>query len=593
MIGISFSVACLVFLTIISIFYFTKKRIKNIDNRIFTTLIIIHLIGIFLDVAGFFCFKAFGTDFIINILISKIYLMYYLVFTFCLMIYVLNISFKNMVKKIPYLIYSFLALLLIIFCLPIELYMQDNIGFSYGASVNVVYTFEFLFIIIMIFSLIKSIKKIRSKEYIPIFVFIVLTFLSLVIQKINPQITILLLSNSVVVTLMYFTIENPDMKVIEELSENRILVEKTNEEKSNFLFKMTQEVKNPVSYVYNLSSELVNEKDISKIKKGINSINSSTRKLSYIINSVLDVSSMDASKIKVVNSKYNIYTILDEIKVRVEKIINPSIDFRMNISKDIPKSLYGDSIKFKQILVTIILNAIKYTKEGFIELNIDSIVKYDICRLIITVEDSGTGMNLAKINDVLRIDEELNEEDTKKLQDKDLNLKLVKKILKFLGGTIMIKSEENKGSEFMITLDQKIDNTKKDFNNQKYNNMIFKAKRVLIVDDDMDLLENIANKFKTDKINVTTTIYGKDCIDKIKSGEKYDLILIDDEMNGLSGLDTLNELKKIKNFNMPTIIMFNEDKLHIKETYLRDGFKDYLLKDKIRSESERIIEKYL
>lgn len=594
MISVSFSIACLVFLTIISIFYFTKKRLKNIDNKIFTILIILNLIGIIIDVYGYFSFKTFGTEFILNILISKIYLIYYLSYAFCLMIYIFNITFKNLNKVLTYLIIGFLILCVIIFILPIDVYMQGNTAFSYGPSVNLGYTFAFIFIIAMIVSLIKNIKRIRSKEFVPIFVFIVLTFLTLVVQKINPEITLLLLSNSVVTTLMYFTIENPDIKLINELNENKILVEKTNEEKSKILFKMIQDVKNPVSYIYNVSESLENEDNSEKLKKGIGVINSSARKLSYIINNVLDVSGMDAKRVKVINNKYNIYTLLDEIKVRLEKRRKANVEYRVNISNNIPETLYGDPIKVKQILATILSNAIEHTDSGFIELTIDALVRYDMCRLIMTIEDSGVGMNLVKVNEILRFDEELSSEDEEKLQNRYLDLKLVKKMLKFLGGTMMIKSEVGKGSEFIVVLDQKIENPKNDNYSQRYNSTsLFETKRVLIVDDDMVELEYIANKFKKDKIDVTTTLYGKDCVDKINSKEKYDLILIDDEMPDLSGLGTLKELQKIKNFKIPTVIMFNNDKLRIKDSYLEDGFDDYLLKDKIKSESDKIINKYL
>ncbi len=594
MISVSFSIACLVFLTIISIFYFTKKRLKNIDNKIFTILIILNLIGIIIDVYGYFSFKTFGTEFILNILISKIYLIYYLSYAFCLMIYIFNITFKNLNKVLTYLIIGFLILCVIIFILPIDVYMQGNTAFSYGPSVNLGYTFAFIFIIAMIVSLIKNIKRIRSKEFVPIFVFIVLTFLTLVVQKINPEITLLLLSNSVVTTLMYFTIENPDIKLINELNENKILVEKTNEEKSKILFKMIQEVKNPVSYIYNVSESLENEDNSEKLKKGIGVINSSARKLSYIINNVLDVSGMDVKRVKVINNKYNIYTLLDEIKVRLEKRRKANVEYRVNISNNIPETLYGDPIKVKQILATILSNAIEHTDSGFIELTIDALVRYDMCRLIITIEDSGVGMNLVKVNEILRFDEELSSEDEEKLQNRYLDLKLVKKMLKFLGGTMMIKSEVGKGSEFIVVLDQKIENPKNDNYSQRYNSTsLFETKRVLIVDDDMEELENIANKFKKDNIDVTTTLYGKDCVDKINSKENYDLILIDDEMPDLSGLGTLKELQKIEGFKIPTAIMFNNDKLRIKDSYLEDGFKDYLLKEKIRSESERLIDKYL
>ena len=459
MINVCFSISCLLFLSIILIFYFSKKRLNNIDNKIFSILIILNLIGIFIDVFGYFSFNAFGPKFILNVFISKIYLVYYLMYVFCLMTYVYSISFNNIKKVLPYFITIFSVISVIIFILPVNVHMKGNVAFSYGVGVNFGYVMAFIAILIMIFSLIKNVKKIKSKEYIPIFVFVISTFLTLIIQKINPQITLLLLSNSIVTTLMYFTIENPDVKLIKELNENRILVEKTNEEKSNFLFKMSQELKSPVLYMEEVSSSLLNEEDNKKIKDGINSINMSSRKLSYIINNVLDVSSIDSKKIKTVNSKYNIYAILDEIKTRLSKNVKSGVDFRFYVNDNIPTSLYGDVIKLKQVITTILNNSIKHTNSGFIEVNVDSLIKYDVCRLVISIEDSGKGMNISKVNELLRLDDELSDEDIKKLEKLDSDLKIAKKIIKVLGGNLMIKSEEDKGSEFIIVLDQKIVNT--------------------------------------------------------------------------------------------------------------------------------------
>lgn len=593
MISVSFAICCLVFLSIISVVYFSKKRINNMDNKIFSVLIILNLIGICIDVSGYFFFKLLGVDFILNVFISKIYLIYYIAFIFCLTTYVYNISFKNLNKIFKYFATLFAILCLIIFLLPINVTMKENAAFSYGPSVNLGYVCVFGLTFAMIVILLINIKKIKSKKYMPIFAFVILTFLAFAVQKINPEIALLLLSNSVVTTLMYFTIENPDVKLINELNENRILIEKTNEEKSNFLFKLTGEIKNPVNYIYHVSNDLLEEEDVAKLQKGAGVINLSAKRLSYIINDITDVSNMGTKNIKVINSNYNIYNMIDEIKVRLNKEKKDNVELRYNIDNNLPKALYGDVIKLKQVIMTFLSNSLKYTKKGFIEFNIYSIIKYDICRLIITIEDSGIGMDIAKVNDLLRTDEEISDEDLSKLGTIDLDIKLAKKVIKYLGGSIMIKSEEDKGTEIIITLDQKIRDVEKSNTSIKYENASFRNKRVLVVNDNIEELNIIEDIFKEQKVNVTTTMYGKDCIDKINSKEKFDLIIVDDEMPNFSGLDTLNELKKIKGFNTPVVIILSKVKEGIKHHYIEDGFKDYLLKENIKSETSRIAKKFI
>ena len=198
----------------------------------------------------------------------------------------------------------------------------------------------------------------------PIFAFVILTFIAFAVQKINPDIALLLLSNSVVTTLMYFTIENPDVKLINELNENRVLVEKTNEEKSNFLFKMTAEVRHPIDYIYETSKSLLNETDPERLSRGISVINSSSRKVSYLINEVLNVSAMDIKNLKVVNTKYNFYNVISEICARTNNENKKDIEIRLNDKKRRLINV-GDIIEFmhidtKEVLKTKVIKLHKY-----------------------------------------------------------------------------------------------------------------------------------------------------------------------------------------------------------------------------------------
>ena len=159
MISVSFSICCSLFMITISIIYLLKKRIKNFDNKLYSGILLLNLIGIFIDVAGYFSFRSFGTDFIINVLISKVYLIYYISYIFCLTLYIYNISFKNLNKYLYKVVYAFMALCLLIFCLPIEIHFESNAAYTYGLSVNFAYTLAFICIGIMLFCLFKKYKK--------------------------------------------------------------------------------------------------------------------------------------------------------------------------------------------------------------------------------------------------------------------------------------------------------------------------------------------------------------------------------------------------------------------------------------------------
>ena len=157
----------------------------------------------------------------------------------------------------------------------------------------------------------------------------------------------------------------------------------------------------------------------------------------------------------------------------------------------------------------------------------------------------------------------------------------------------MIKSEVGKGTEISIVLDQRIYKTNDNetiLNN--YESSIYKNKKVLIVSQNKEEVELIKNKLSNYNISYSHILYGMDAIDRIKSGKKYDYIIVDDDMKEMSGYSTLKELKNIKNFKIPVIIILSDNKKEIKDHYLNDGFSDYILVSEIDNELKKIIEKY-
>ena len=238
--------------------------------------------------------------------------------------------------------------------------------------------------------------------------------------------------------------------------------------------------------------------------------------------------------------------------------------------------------------MSILMNSVENTKRGFIDLNVSVIVKYDMCRLIITVEDSGCGMNIGKINDILTLDKPLDESDEKRLESMDVDLNITKKIINIIGGSMMIKSEVDKGSEFVVVIDQKIVSDKKDRIKTNYNNDKI---RVLIVDDDLDKLNNEKEIFIKNDIDVVGTMYGLDVVNKIRASEKYDYIILDDDTVKGSAKSTLDDLKSIKGFDIPVIVMLDKNKKMIKEKYKEIGFSDYILKDDIEESINEFIKK--
>ena len=599
-------VMSLVYLLLILSLFTLKQKPNTIENKIYICLLSSSLIGVILDILGIYSHILLPETSIFRWLVFKFYMMYLLTFSFLLSIYIICIGNKMemkgtklrslfSMKNIKLVLIAYVVCCILNFVLPFEYYNQGTLVYTYGPNCTFLYSVVAIQIVMWIIYVIRKRKIITTKKVVPIITFIVLCVVVILIQLNRPELLLVTSLTSFVVVFMYHTIENPDTKMIQELNKNRLLIEQTNEDKTNFLFRIAQEVKQPIDDIIRASAIMKENKDEEIRNNGIKYIEYNAKNLKSIVNHILGVSAIDSYNIKISSGIYNVSHLFEELFSKYANTVNKKIEFRSNISKNLPKILYGDAVKLKQVISTILENAVEYTKEGFIECNVDAIIKNDVCRLVISIEDSGVGMSIDKVNELLSLDTELTDEDAKQLDQINLNLNIATKIIKLLGGNILIKSEEGKGSEFTVVLEQKIKeaNIKRDTKIEEYSNIVFKNKRVLVVDDSKDFLEEITKQFKKYNVEVLSTMYGSDCVEKIKNNQKYDLIILDDEMRPDSGLATLKELKKITKFKTPVIVTLEKGKEPIKEHYIEEGFKDYLLKEKIETETKRIKEEYL
>ena len=595
MIGVSFSICCLIFLIILLIFYLSKPRLKTINNKLFKYLLIINIIGVFIDVGGFYSFKYLGIGSYINIVISKVYLIYYLTYIFCFMLYIYNVSTGKIKKNLTKFLTVFSLSVLAVVFLPIELHFENDIGYSYGLSVNLAYSIAGIMMALMVYYLFKYIKKNGFKEYIPLIAFVILTIITVTVQKINPEVTMLLLSNTIVTYLMYFTIENPDIQMMEELYKNKKLIEKSSEDTSNFLFRMTEDIKKPINDIIDISNDMMKISDVSDLKDGSKIVNNKAKELEYLVNDALDVSLMSTKNLKIFNNRYNPNTLFDELKALIETEISREVRFEYHISSTIPSYLYGDSIKLKQAVYSVLENSVQNTKEGYISLSIDSIVKYDVCRLLISISDSGSGMNIEEVNNILSLNiDDLSQIDLKS-EKKIYNLKEIKKMTMIMGGNLIVKSEEDKGTSVSITIDQKIVESKNLDLSKKldlYEQSLHKNKRIMVVDDDAGELATIVKILEKNDMSVNSSLFGRDLLEKISNGQNFDLIILDDETSTISGYEMLKELKKNEKFKTPVIIMIDDSKEFIKLHFLKDGFADVIMKSKLKSEIERVLKRF-
>ena len=598
----------LVYLLLIDFLFFSKEKIKTTENNVYTALLITTILGIILDIAGIFAHLSLPESSIVRWLIVKFYMLYLLTFTYLITIYIVCIGkhfekenlniFKN--KTVRTISVFFLLAAVLNFILPFTYYKEGNIVYIYGPNCIFLYAIAAVCIIGWIIYILRKRKDIEKKKILPIISFSLFCIPVVLIQLSHPEMLLVTSLTAFVVVFMYHTIENPDLKLINELNLAKDQAEKANNAKSEFLSSMSHEIRTPLNAIVGFSQALAEEEISNEAKEEVNDIIMASENLLEIVNGILDISKIEANKLEIVNTEYEPAKILEElVALSKARLGEKPIEFRTSFDPLLPKTLFGDYMRIKQITLNLLTNAIKYTKTGYIEFRVSCIQKENVCRLIISVEDSGIGIQKEKIDKLFTKFERFDIEKNITIEGTGLGLAITKKLVELMNGKIVVQSIYGQGSKFTVALDQQIvltptvsttDPTPKE---DPIDLSLLANKKVLIVDDNKINLKVASRLLKDYNIKTEEVDSGFECINRILQKEEYDLILLDDMMPKMSGVETLKKLKEISDFHTPTIALTANAISGMKEKYLKEGFDDYLSKPIDRKELNRVIRKFL
>lgn len=595
-----FPLAALMIDILLFIMFFSKKSVKNKETKIYSLMIIVNFIECLLDVVGITYIRHSGN---INIfaMLQKVDILMIILYASLLFKYVYNVAFESRNNKfitIPAFIFTIIVIISTLFlpCIPVvNNGTIDSAGLSPEVAVISIIVYIAGILISIVVSIIRNIKNIRNKKYYPLYSLILLGCFGVLLRHYFPELVIEPFIMMYVLLIMYHTIENPDLKMIRELQVAREQADKANKAKTDFLSSMSHEIRTPLNAIVGFSECIIDDTTLEDAKTNAKDIVNASQTLLEIVNGILDISKIEAGKIEIVNSKYNAIETFEELaKLITPKMNEKGLDFTYSIAPDIPNTLFGDHANLKKIITNLLSNASKYTDKGFVRYEVNCVNSGDVCRLIISVEDSGRGIKKESIDKMFTKFQRLDEDKNSTIEGTGLGLAITKQLIELMGGKIIVHTIYGSGSKFTVVLNQKIEKADETTTKKIKTTLDLTDVKILLVDDtalNLKVASKLLQKYNANYIETGSS--GFECIDRIQRGEKYDLILLDDMMPKMTGVETLQKLKQIPGFDIPTIALTANAITGMREKYLKDGFNDYLAKPIERDQLIRVVNQVL
>ena len=589
-----FSLVSLAFLILVTIAFITRKKNKSAENIIFTSLIFADLACVLLELFCIYLSRTYpeSTTYKYCFRFYLVFMNYYvLIFTqYIISLVQVEMDVEEKIKRQNKL--SNIAMVfLVIWTILISYSDQFTQGVNYSTRGFITYLSLGLSSLCLVYCIVKllfNIKKLNGQKIVPILIIIISGCVSAFIQFSFPTLRLLAPAFTFSLVIMYFTIfplENPDIKMVQEMEETKKEADKANQAKTEYLSNISHEIRTPLNAILGFSQSLLEENIKDSVKSEATDIISASENLLEIVNDILDISKIESNKLDIFNVDYSTQELYNSlITFTEERLKGSGIEFTHNFAGTIPHVLYGDVVRVKQIITNFLTNAIKYTNEGTIKLdfNCDNVEK-DIYKMMISVSDTGRGIKEENIDNVfskfkgLKLQKDINVDGT------GLGLSLSKKLADMMDGKIEVQSKYGEGSTFTLIINQNlskrtVDELEKESSHTLEKGFVGNGERILIVDDNEVNLKVALRMMKKYNLVIDTSSSSKDFIATILAGNKYDLIFLDDMMPEMSGVEVLRYLKENSDYNTPTIALTANFVSDMKNKYIRDGFTDYLSK---------------
>ena len=603
--GVLLTIGSLLYIILLVIVYYSKEKMPTLENKIFKMIMMTSLVGIIIHLFLYMLMIGIGTSNIITILISKLYLVYLVTWMTLFTLYVFIISskdkqtiektYKNVMQIIVVVI---LSLSVVIFMLPLNFHSTIGQMYSYGNAVYFVYLISAVLIILNNICLFKNIRRIIDKKYAPLLLYMFLGTVVMIVQYNTPWIQLITSLEAFIVMLMYFTIENPDIKTIKELTYSKEMLEKANNATMNSLNNLSLTIGSSLKKLFMFGNKKIDKSNIEEVIDETDNMKKMAVELVDQINGIIDLSKIESSKYELVKNNYNLYELVVQIRdLFNSKLGNKKIKIKDNIKEDMPNVLYGDSEKIKQAVIYLFNSLITNYNISNMEYRVFTLKVRSLCRLKISL-----------ILDYKEIEEYLENKNGKQIINlKGLDYKILEKLITLLHGSYDVIISNNKVA-FTISIDQKDVLEYNNINNIKEEKRskidIFNAsdKRILIVDDNRNKIKEIVRMLTPYNIDVSVAHDYREYNDLLYSNKTWDLILLDDMMPDSKKFEYLDynhlnnqvfeRIEKIAGYKISVVVMLTPNKIGIEKRY-ENAKIDYILKPIDEVKLNKILKKYL
>ena len=654
-IGLMLPLGFLFYSILLSIAYFSKERMDNYENKIYKWILIDGLMLLIMEFVNTIAYYALPETYAKIEL--RFYLMMFVGYLELLSIYIEVISRtkedveKNWKKIIGFHSIVFAFCTLLIWTGDIT-YVTSKYGLGAdGTATMWPCAFDAVICLILwIINIKRNARKISKVKYIPFFAYLVGSLALGAVQVQFPGFLLITPLINFTNSILYFTVENPDMKIINQLTLAKSSAEKASRAKTEFLSSMSHEIRTPLNAVIGFSECIKSAPTLEDAQEDANEIVKASNTLLELVNGIIDFSKIEDGNLEVQEVSYKPREVFSSLaKLVTPKMNEKKISFSLFISKNVPETLFGDKENLRKILTNLLTNAYKYTEKGSVLFSINAENKTDKTKLIISVKDTGHGIKQENIEGIFKSFERLEEDKDGVTSGTGLGLAITKQLVNTMKGKIDVDSVYGEGTTFTVEIEQKIEQladanvqdvtteytqstqqpiqeqvvvqpetvqeqttvvetstvvqptvevvptqqvpvepaqtatpaqtVEQPTNTNGSYTLNLDGKKILLIDDNVINLK-IASKLleKMNAHNITTMTNGYELIEKIKSGQKYDLIISDDMMPEISGTETLAELKKIPGFSIPVAVLTANAMEGMREEYLQKGFNEYIAK---------------